>query len=83
MTLQMNSQETLWIQDIINSVPASEAKNDAQRAFEHGKETLESLFTTWLWLEEGFEYANDKDKFYAIDLGVIEERLVEQSLIYQ
>lgn len=71
------------IKSAIETFADSEARHDALRALEHGVKTLESLFTTWLWLEEGFEYANDKDKFYAIDLGEIEEHLVYQGLIYK
>lgn len=78
----MSSQENVSIQDIINSAPASEAKNDAHRAFQDGRESLEDLFNVWLWVEENFDYANEEDKFYAIALGAIEENLVNEGLIY-
>ena len=65
----------------------SEALIDAMNAYELGKDELEKLFDDHLWLDAGEdEYAPLPDEAaqqYYIELGRIEEFLVDRGLIYE
>ncbi len=71
------AMESLKIEGVHN-----EALNDCLNAADLGLAALEQHLTNWLWLAEGSDYDTEEDKAYAIQLGFIEENLVENALIY-
>lgn len=78
----MTTEVKAALESLNNPLIYNQALIDCRNALNLSKATLENHFQQWLWLEEGEEYKNGVDGAYAIQLGAIEEKLVERGLIY-
>lgn len=72
----------LQIKQAIESLPHNEAGSDCLGALAQSKDTLEKFLDSALWVGDDYAFDNDEDKKYYQDAGVIEEKLVSESLIY-
>ena len=70
------------LESLRNPTVYNQALVDCSSALNLSKATLENHFLGWLWLPEGEAYKTGVDEAYAIQLGFIEEHLVEKALIY-
>jgi hypothetical protein len=69
--------ETLHNPNVYN-----QALVDCRNLLNLSKKTLEEHLLSWLWVSEDTPAYEGGELDYVIQLGVIEEKLVEESLIY-
>lgn len=60
----------------------SECLADCINASRQSKAALEHLLDSTLWVPESYIFDNEADKQYYMEMGKIEELLVEHGLIY-
>lgn len=72
----------LQIKQAIESFAHSEARSDCLSALAHSKDALVRHLDQHLWVAADYAFDNDEDKKYYQDCGQIEEKLVNESLIY-
>ena len=79
----MNNQEIMnALESLHNPNVYNQALTDCKSMLNLSKETLEEHLLSWLWVSEDTPAYEGGELEYVIQLGHIEEKLVEESLIY-
>lgn len=86
----MNYQEAVNVSNIKSALESlndplvhNQALIDCRNLLNLSKATLEEHLLSWLWVAEGVPAYEGGELLYSIELGAIEEHLVEQGLIYE
>jgi len=80
----MNNQELKAALESLNDpLVHNQALIDCRNLLNLSKATLEEHLLSWLWVAEGAPAYEGGELMYSIELGAIEEHLVDQGLIYK
>lgn len=78
----MNTEIKQALESLYDPLVHNQALIDCGNLLNLSKEELEAHFQSWLWLPNGTPDYKGGELLYSIELGAIEEHLVDQGLIY-